>query len=602
VLPSPVPPVRSALSVASLVPLVLGCQPAPEPVSPIDSGEPYTTVEAPEGLCQIDVECYGSVLDDPKVPCALQAFDPAGAPMYEGSAGIERRGRSSQSYPKPQYAVELRGHTELPVWPGATWRYLDDGSNPGTGWRTPAYDDAGWSTGPAPLGQGMDYLQTVVDIPSSPSATTYFRKEFSVGSLGEVEKLALGLKRVDGAAVYLNGVEVVRDNLSVGAAFDTPALDPSPDRKVWRVSDLDAALLSDGPNVLAVEVHRADPEAPVVSFDLYLEASGPDQPVNLLGMGREEDWILNGQWVDRVLFRNRLAYDLYQSFGGTERYATETRFCELRFNGEYAGIYTLGEKIERDDDRVDIGAGDRPGDTFIIKNDDGGEQFRDNAVGYGFWQLEYPDPDPAATAAVSAYLDGYEDAVLGADPADPVNGIFAWLDLDSAVDWVLINELMKNQDAYFLSVHLWKDQGGRMHFAPWDLDLSLGSYPNTDCGPEGWVARTYWLDGQEYGIPFVERMAEVPAFREALTSRWRELRGGTLDEGAILALIEHYDSLIAPALEANLERWPIDEVSFTGGGTEEKLCPVSSYEEEHDSVVRFLQDRLVWMDENIDRF
>jgi hypothetical protein len=446
-----------------------------------------------------------------------------------------------------------------------------------------------------------------VDPPQGEAATTYFRYEFEVFQKDQITGVELGWSGNDGAAIYLNGTEVLRDNLPTGATYDTLALAPRTglENTAWNTVKVDASLLDQGPNLLAVEVHRADPSDSDLRFDLFLEATGEDAPVDFYGMGTEDDWILNGQYVDRSLFRNRLAYDLFQSFGGPERYATESRFCELTLNGEYRGVYTLGERIERDDDRLDIGKGDNPGDSFIVKLDDA-LGFHPNAVGYGTWQMEYPDPDFESEAAVSTYLSGWEAAVLGPDPAHPDTGIFAWLDLDSAVDWVIINEFMKNYDAYLLSVYLWRDEGGKMHFTPWDFDLSMGSYPYTDCSAEGWIPRFYWdVQGQQQGIPFIERMAEVPAFRERLVSRWQELREGELSEEAILERIAGYDEVLAPGIDPNFESWPVQDIAFSTiypVQVDNWLCPVSSYDEEHERVLSFVTQRLAWMDANISNF
>jgi hypothetical protein len=560
-----------------------------------------------ERLCQVNVECPGNILDDPKAPCTMRVVDADGVGLYDGPAGFELRGRSSLYFPKSQYAVELRQYQELPVWPGSPWAFHDDGTDPGANWRLPGFNDSGWSTGPAPLGYGGDYLQTTVSLPQGGGHTTYFRYEFSVFHPEQVTGLELGWTGNDGAAIYLNGTEVLRDNLPTDAAYDTLATAPRTglESASWHTVKIEPSLVASGTNLLAVEVHRSDPFDSDLRFDLFLEATGDDQPVDFYEMGTEEDWILNGQYVDRSLFRNRLAYDLFQSFGGPERYATETRFCEMTLDGEYRGLYTLGERIERDDDRLDIGKGGNPGDSFIVKLDDG-LGFHPNAVGYGTWQMEYPDPDFESEAAVSTYLAGWESAVLGPDPAHPDSGIFAWLDLDSAVDWVLINEFMKNYDAYLLSVYLWRDEGGKMHFTPWDFDLSMGSYPYTDCTSEGWVPRVYWdAEGQKHDLEFIAKMAEVPAFRERLAERWQELRADVLSEEAILERIEGYDAVLAPVIEPNFESWPIQDIAFSTiypVQVDNWLCPVSSYDEEHERVLSFVSERLAWMDANISNF
>lgn len=589
------------LVVGSTLGFFAGCTPVlPETTSKTpgfpSSSAPSTVPVDTEGLCQVSLACEGNILDGPKTPCALTVRGEDGAIEYEGVAGVELRGRSSLSFPKPQYAVELREFTELPLWPGATWRYTDNSRTLGRTWREPDYDDSDWSVGAAPLGAGQPYLQTELD---PEAVTTYLRTSFQLfADPSAIDKVTLGLMRNDGVAVYLNGVEIARDNLPTFATASTLATTPiSPtDSVLWMSIDVDPLLFVSGENVLAVELHQADLDTADLRFDAYVEAAGAENPYNLLGMGKEEDWILNGQYVDRVLFRNRLAFDLFQSFGTGDRYATETRFCEMELNGSYVGVYTLGETVKRDDDRLDIGAGEVPGQSFIVELDDRAG-FRDNGAGYGMWEIEYPSASPESEALVGAWLAGWEAAVTDA-AGDP----FDWLDLDSAVDWVILQELLGNHDAYLLSIVLFKDETGGMHFVPWDLDLSIG-YPFPDCGPEGWNPRTFVepVTGHPIEVPFISSFAADPRFRDALVHRWRTLRDAELSQGVIDALIDGYGRTLAPALAANEERWPISNITFEVASAD-WLCPVSSYAEEHARVVAWLHDRLLWLDEAIETF
>lgn len=569
------------MSVTLLV--LLACNPPADPVDTAGPSDPGTG--DPALLCSVEVQCEGNILDDPKIPCSMAIVSGDGVLLHDGPAGVELRGRSSLTFPKPQYSVDLRRYGELPVWPGFIWHYLDDGSDPGAAWRDPAFDDAGWSEGAAPLGYGEDYLNTEV----SASATTFFRYTFGVASRADITKLTVGVLRNDGVAVYLNGTEILRDNLAAGAGFDAPASAPisAADEVLWLTADVAPGLLRDEGNVLAVEVHQATDGLGDSRFDLYLEAAGGDVAADLFGMGADSDWVLNGQYLDRALFRNKLAFDLFQSFGGPERAAPESVFCELTLNGDYAGVYSLGERIERESTRVDISNDGEPGESFIIKLDEV-DGFHENAVGHGTWQLVHPHESSEAEARVSAYLTGWELAILGDDPADPQNGVFAYLDLDSAVDFVLLQEFAKNLDAYQLSVYLWKDTDGKMFFAPWDLDLSFG-YPYYDCGSEGWVVRAPWVDA----------MAAIPAFHEALVARWAELRRGSLAEDAILGRIAAYDETLGEGVQRNFARWPIEEIAYETDLVDDWLCPVASYEEEHARVLDFISGRLAWMDANI---
>lgn len=156
---------------------------------------------------------------------------------------------------------------------GSTWRYLDDGSNPGTAWRAPAFDDGAWASGPAQLGYGDGDEATVIQ--GGPATnrfvTSYFRRTFQVANPRAFRAVRLELLRDDGAAVYLNGQEVVRDNLAANATFSTYALSsPGADENLWHPYDVAPARFVAGTNTLAVEVHQVSATSSDVSFDLRL--------------------------------------------------------------------------------------------------------------------------------------------------------------------------------------------------------------------------------------------------------------------------------------------------------------------------------------------
>jgi MYXO-CTERM domain-containing protein len=76
----------------------------------------------------------------------------------------------------------------------------------------------------------------------------------------------------DAAAVYLNGVEVVRSaSLPPNAAFNTFATSSSGDNEIWEFA-IDPALLLPGNNVFAVEMHQAAANSSDISFDFVLTA------------------------------------------------------------------------------------------------------------------------------------------------------------------------------------------------------------------------------------------------------------------------------------------------------------------------------------------
>ena len=266
---------------------------------------------------------------------------------------------------------------------------------------------------------------------------------------------------------------------------------------------------------------RSSIDFPKAQYSVELRSeTDAELAVGLFGMGRESDWVLNGMYVDRALFRNKLFFDVFQGLGGPERYAPETHYCELTLDGDYRGIYLLTEKIKRDDDRIALADDGGVGASFILKQDEAG--FREVGVAYGSWRLVYPN-DLTATQpqidGVSAWLDGWQAAVEGTSDTD----VFTLMDLDSAVDFVLLQELVKGNDAYFLSMHVWKDTGGKLHFTPWDIDLSLGQpLYNDSTLTTGWVGpppAAHPGAGRRHPIPGPPGRALEPAARDRVFRR-----------------------------------------------------------------------------------
>ncbi len=356
-----------------------------------------------------------------------------------------------------------------------------------------------------------------------------------------------------------------------------------------RVADDDGFVWYDGQ--AGVEVRgRSSRSFPKHQYAVELwDETGAEIEADLLGFGAEEDWVINGAYVDRALMRNQFAFDLFRAMGG---WAPESSPCTLTLDGAWLGIYFLTERARREDSRIDIPRSET-GDSFIAVLDEGPVvvSFQAAGVGHGGWRLVYPRQERATEAqraGATAWLQGWLDAILSVDPSDPETGIFAWVDKDSAIDFVLLEELVKNCDAYYLSVYVYKEPGGRLQFSPWDLDLSLGQpLYNSNTPPEGWVrGRNRW----------VAVMGSVPGFREALAARWFELREGLFSEEALMARIERQRAILGDTVYENFEVWPIEDIQFF----RDQLPIVSSYDQEYQRVRDWLPRRLAWIDDNIE--
>jgi hypothetical protein len=165
---------------------------------------------------------------------------------------------------------------------GSTWKYLDDGSNQGTAWRATNFNDAGWKSGPAVLGFGNpSNRKEATTVNSGPShngyITTYFRKTLTLPS-GYNNYLAQ-IKRDDGVVVYVNGLEVYRNNLpksNIGHLTQATYADDNgtkPQTFTIKKSELTAGI-----NVIAVEIHQVSRTSSDMTFDLEITGQGPASP------------------------------------------------------------------------------------------------------------------------------------------------------------------------------------------------------------------------------------------------------------------------------------------------------------------------------------
>ncbi len=170
---------------------------------------------------------------------------------------------------------------------GQSWRYDDSGADLGTAWRSTMFDDQGWPVGATEIGFGDGDEATVVN---AGNTTYYARTTFDHNGGALPPSLELSLKADDGAAVYLNGVEVLRDNLPDGPlTAETKA-------STWRAGAAEgfathivsADALVKGTNSIAVEVHNIWSGNSDLGFDLRIASStepappGPDVATELI--------------------------------------------------------------------------------------------------------------------------------------------------------------------------------------------------------------------------------------------------------------------------------------------------------------------------------
>lgn len=356
------------------------------------------------------------------------------------------------------------------------------------------------------------------------------------------------------------------------------------------------------------------------------DAANEDLDVSILGFPEEEDWILYAPYSDKSLMRNMLIYDLSRDI---QQYASRTRFVEVAINGVNQGIYVFMEKLKRDSNRIDINnlkedeiSGDDLTGGYILKIDKTagtnlGEGYNDqNSFGSAFGppnatlgqniNFLYEEPDaeditPEQKSYIADYVAQFETTLASDNFTNPETGYAAYIDVDSFIDFFILNELSNNVDGYRLSTYMHKDKNGKLKMGPiWDFNLAFGNANyceggttnvwgykfNERCPEDFWQVPFWW-----------ERLLEDPAYVEKLKSRWNTLRGSALSNGAISAKIDGYTTALTTsgAVETNFTAWPVLGTyiwpnNFIG----------TTYTEEVGYLNSWLEDRLLWLDTQIE--
>ena len=350
-----------------------------------------------------------------------------------------------------------------------------------------------------------------------------------------------------------------------------------------------------------------------------------DMDYPLLGFPEEEDWIFYGPYSDKTLIRNKLIYDLSNQIG---RYASRTKFCELTINNQYMGVYVFMEKLKRDKNRIaikklendDLDSINISG-GYIIKidksDDENGEQvyndfnafisnYKPNYATYqSIWfNYEYPKPKDIHNEQkqyINSYFDNFEKALSGINFKDSLSGYRKYIDVESFIDFFILNELSNNLDGYRLSTYLHKNRNEKLKIGPiWDFNLSFGNgnYCNGDkydtwtykfnetCSDDFWLIPFWW-----------EKLLEDPYFVNKLKERWNELRKKELSDENIFQMIQNYISILkneSGAVYRNYSKWNV-----IGKYLWPNNYVGNSYESEIDYLIKWIAKRNNWLDKSI---
>ena len=339
---------------------------------------------------------------------------------------------------------------------------------------------------------------------------------------------------------------------------------------------------------------------------------GENFNVSLLGMPHENDWVLHGPYSDKSLMRNALAYHFGNLMG---RWSPRTRFCEVFINNEYRGVYVLTEVIKIDRNRLNLAKlkpTDASGDALT-----GGYVLKIDRPDPGYWvspfrarnnqqtvPISYVDPTFDELTQVQRdyirnHVTNFETALWGNDFKDPVKGYRNYIDIQSFVDYYILNEISRNLDANRVSTFFYKDRNSinpNIIMGPfWDYNIAFGNANFFSAGQTaGWVVDGVG-NGDAYGITFWWDKFRTDSFFEFhLRNRWNVLRNSTFSLNNFNRFIDSCATVLSNAQHRNFQKFKVLNTyvwpnNYIGG----------SYLNEVNYLKNWIRDRLAWMDSQI---
>lgn len=212
---------------------------------------------------------------------------------------------------------------------------------------------------------------------------------------------------------------------------------------------------------------------------------------SLLGEPKDKEWILLANYTDKSLVRNALG--LYMSKISNLEYTCRAHFVDLVLNNRYVGTYQLGEQQKISKNRVNVGD-----DGYLLEID---AKAASDDVTFNIPHIGKPinikDPNVEAGGEaydyVVRYMNRVDSVLFSENFTDSIEGYVKYMDVSSFVDWYVINEIAKNNDACFWTscyMNLARDE--KLKMGPvWDFDIAFGNVNyNNNYDPAGfWILK-----------------------------------------------------------------------------------------------------------------
>ena len=316
-----------------------------------------------------------------------------------------------------------------------------------------------------------------------------------------------------------------------------------------------------------------------------------DKKISLFNEPKDKSWVLLSNYADKSMIR--IQSSLYMGSISNLEYTPNGHFVELMLNGRYHGTYLLTDKLKISEDRVNVGK-----DGFLleidywsrVQSESDARYFTvshiSNAINIKDPEVEYDDDNYNYIRNYMAIVDSvlYDDNFL-----DSNEGWQKYMDIESFVDWFIINEIAKNYDAIFrTSCYMNLKRNGKLKMGPiWDFDIGYGNCYEAydDCRiPEGYhVKNASWYT----------RLFQDPAFVAKVKERFNYFYSKRDD---IMREINANAMYLKYAVQENENRW---HTFYTYTWPNYDIW--GSYNNEVQSMKEWLNARFEWLKGEFDK-
>ncbi|RJP66585.1 MAG: T9SS C-terminal target domain-containing protein [Ignavibacteriales bacterium] len=349
-----------------------------------------------------------------------------------------------------------------------------------------------------------------------------------------------------------------------------------------------------------------------------------DLDVSILGLPKDNDWILSAPYTDKSLMRDVLAFKIWSDMG---YYASRWKFCELFLNEEYQGVYIVFEKVKRGKNRVSVSKLE-PADSlastitggYIFKIDkwdgENNQAFQSfyslpNSSNSVYYQYHYPKPEdinPLQETYIKTLVRAFESAMNSAYYADTAVGYAKYIDVNSFADNLILNEFVRNVDGYRLSSYFYKDRDdkdNKIYAGPvWDNNLSFGNADyNSAWYINGWQLEFLstdrsFLSSDPFPPPFWWiKLFKEPKFISLVKTRYNEFRKNILSLNYLNSFIDSVALKLDEAQKRNYQKWPILNEYVWPNPWE--MVSANTYAKQITYMKNWIKNRALWMDSQL---